>query len=665
MKRLQFITIFILLLALSGCGIDGSQGEQGIQGVQGEQGEEGIQGEQGEDGLGIATSYILEDHLIVEYTDGAIVDLGLVVGQDGAQGQAGLDGQSAYEIYTDANPGYVGTEEEWLLDLINGILEGKEEHTVTFITGTAEVIEPLVVAHGENISDIPEPLTKLEHEFVGWYLGDEEWSFIGNGVYQDITLTAKWIVNQYSIQYYMFPDGYDTVSSIPLQIGETISQIESFANHSSAISSEARVFTWGRNLDGRLGDGTTIQREKPIEITSQFDLNDGETIVQISLGFQHSSALSSDGRVFTWGVNYFGQLGDGTTTERLVPTEITSQFVLGAEETITQMELGEYHSSAITSEGRLFTWGRNSFGQLGDGTTTERLVPTEITSQFELNEEDAISLITLGRAFSLAITTEGRVFTWGRNSYGELGDGTAIDKHVPTDITSFFAFNPEETVIQIASSFYHSSVITSEGRVFMWGYNFYGQCGDGTTTNKLVPTEIESNFDLIEGETVIQLSLGGNSYSIARTSKRRVFVWGNNEYGQLGDGTTIDKYVPTEITSNFDLNENETIIQVSLGEYHSIVMTSNGRILTWGSNTFGQLGIGTTTWKTSPTVVQIFVPKMFEIIMYDYNESIEYVPTRAGSIFLGWYIDQNLTIPYTSTTMPAKNLILYGRWVSN
>ena len=608
MKRLQFITIFILLLALSGCGIDGSQGEQGIQGVQGEQGEEGIQGEQGEDGLGIATSYILEDHLIVEYTDGAIVDLGLVVGQDGAQGQAGLDGQSAYEIYTDANPGYVGTEEEWLLDLINGTLEGKEEHTVTFITGTNEVIEPLIVAHGENISDIPEPLINLEHEFVGWYLGDEEWSFVGNGVYQDITLTAKWIVNQYSIQYYMFPDGYDTVSSIPLQIGETISQIESFANHSSAISSEARVFTWGRNSDGRLGDGTTIQREKPIEITSQFDLNDGETIVQISLGFQHSSALSSDGRVFTWGVNYFGQLGDGTTTERLVPTEITSQF--------------------------------------------------------ELNEEDAISLITLGRAFSLAITTEGRVFTWGRNYYGELGDGTAIDKHVPTDITSFFAFNPEETVIQIASSFYHSSVITSEGRVFMWGYNFYGQCGDGTTTNKLVPTEIESNFDLIEGETVIQLSLGGNSYSIARTSKRRVFVWGNNEYGQLGDGTTIDKYEPTEITSNFDLNENETIIQVSLGEYHSIVMTSNGRILTWGSNTFGQLGIGTTTWKTTPSIVQIFVPKLFAIIMYDYNESIEYVPTRAGSIFLGWYMDENLTIPYTSTTMPSENLILYGRWIS-
>ncbi len=659
MKRFQFITIFILLLALAGCGIEGSQGEQGIQG------EQGVQGEQGEDGLGISTSYILDGHLIVEYTDGAVVDLGLVVGEDGAEGQAGLDGQSAYEIYTNANPEYVGTEEEWLSDLINGALESKEEHTVTFITGTTEVIEPLIVAHGENISDIPEPLTKLEHEFVGWYLGNEEWSFIGNGVYQDITLTAKWIVNQYRIDYYMFPDGYDTVSSIPLQIGDTISQIESFANHSSAISSEGRVFTWGKNSDGRLGDGTITQREKPIEITSQFELNEGETIVQISLGFLHSSALSSDGRVFTWGDNNNGQLGDGTKIYKYTPTDITSQFVLGAGEKITQIELGEYHSSAITSSGRLFMWGKNDYGQLGDGSTTERLVPTEITSQFDLNEGDAISSITLGRYYSLAITSEGRVFTWGGNYYGVLGDGTTIEKHVPTEITSFFAFNPEETVIKIASSFYHSSAITSEGRVFMWGYNFYGQCGDGTTINKHVPTEIESNFDLIEGETVIQLSLGGNSYSIARTSKRRVFVWGYNEYGQLGDGTTIDKHIPTEITSNFDLNDNETITQVSLGENHSIVMTSNGRILTWGSNTFGQLGIGTTIWKSSPSVVQIFVPKMVETIMYDYNESIEYVPTRVGSIFLGWYIDENLTIPYTSTTMPAEDLILYGRWISN
>jgi uncharacterized repeat protein (TIGR02543 family) len=561
----------------------------------------------------------------------------------------------------DYYPGeYVGTEEEWLSDLINGTLKGKEEHIVTFITETGSVIAQITVVHGENITEIPEPLTKPYYEFEGWYLGDEKWSFIGYGVYSDIILSEKWIVNQYSIQYYMFPDGYDTVSSIPLQRGETISQIESGQEHSSALSSNGRVFIWGKNLNGAIGDGTTINREKPVEITSQFALNEGETIVQLSLGYHHSSALSSDGRVFMWGENYHGQLGDGTESHKYTPTDITAQFGLETGETITQIELGINSSSAITSYGRLFLWGGNNLG----GQGTERIIPTEITSQFYLNEGDAITQIAFGHFHTLAVSLEGRIFTWGYNPYGQLGDGTTLEKYEPIEITSNFGFNAEETVVQSSVGFFHSSVITSEGRVFMWGYNIYGQCGDGTIINKLVPTEIESNFDLIEGETVIQISLGGNSFSIARTSKRRVFVWGYNENGQLGDGTTIDRTKPTEITPHFDLNDNETIIQVSLGNEHSVILTSNGRILTWGGNTFGQLGIGTSTRKSSPTIVEIFTPEIFTTIVYDYNESIEYVPERAGCVFSGWYIDETLTIPYTITTMPPEDVILYARWIS-
>jgi len=136
-------------------------------------------------------------------------------------------------------------------------------------------------------------------------------------------------------------------------------------DHSLAINSEGRIFTWGCNMYGQLGDGTGINKSVPTEITNQFGLLPSETITQVSLGNSFSAAITSSGRIFTWGYNWAGQLGDSTTDNKFTPTEITNQFSLLPGETITQVALGDLHSSATTSSGRIFTWGINWYGQLG------------------------------------------------------------------------------------------------------------------------------------------------------------------------------------------------------------------------------------------------------------------------------------------------------------
>ena len=197
------------------------------------------------------------------------------------------------------------------------------------------------------------------------------------------------------------------------------------------------------------------------------------------------------------------------------------------------------------------------------------------------------------------------------------------------------------------------------------GYNDYGQLGNGRVTDKYTPTEITSQFSLSTGDQIISVSLGVG-HSTALTSSGRLFTWGHNYYGQLGDGTTTSKPTPTEITSRFSLATGDRIIQVSLGADHSTALTSSGRLFTWGRNNDSQLGDGTTTNRSTLTEI---TQAHYELVYSDtivYNQSITvYLPTREGYTFNGWYIDYTLTTPYAFGTMPAVDVLLYGKWTIN
>jgi uncharacterized repeat protein (TIGR02543 family) len=413
--------------------------------------------------------------------------------------------------------------------------------------------------------------------FQGWY---ENSNFTGNSISQipvgtavDKIYYAKWGSN--------------------LENAQLINRkIETGYKNSGYISSSGKVFVWGLNDSNQLGDGTLINRATPTDITSRFNLNSNDVITGVKFGLKNAAAISSSGRVYTWGYNEFGQLGDGTINNRNLPVEITSRFNLTNNDKIVELTLGQEHSSALSSSGRVFMWGKNNNGRLGDGSSINRNNPTDITSTFGLKTGERIIKISLGVFHSSALSSIGRVFMWGWSGDGQLGIGeSGVYKTSPIDITNRFNLINSDKIIDISIGGYHSSALSSSGRVFMWGKNNDGRLGDGFVLNQELPIEITSNFNLPFGERIIDLNLGfGISSAISTTGK--IFTWGFNGAGHLGDGTVQNKQLPIQINSFFILNPGESIIDLKMGRDHSIAISSEGRIFTWGWNEDGQLGNG-------------------------------------------------------------------------
>jgi uncharacterized repeat protein (TIGR02543 family) len=269
----------------------------------------------------------------------------------------------------------------------------------------------------------------------------------------------------------------------------------------------------------------------------------------------------------------------------------------------------------------------------------------------------------LGYGYSSAITSTGRVFTWGSNSAGQLGDGTTSSKYTPTEITSQFSLAVGETIIKISLADDHSAVLTSFGRIFTWGENGLGQLGDGTTNDSIIAIEITSQFNLNVGETIIDISLG-DTHSSAITSEGRVFTWGSNNYGQLGDGSTTRSYIPLDITSQFGFDQNKLAIDILLGVSNSMIITSDNRVFVWGYNDSGCLGDGTIIDRHVPIELTVFYLYQFDI--YNFNEAIVIPtdPVRVNYTFGGWYLDSACLTEYVFSTMPAEDITLYVKWVS-
>jgi uncharacterized repeat protein (TIGR02543 family) len=424
--------------------------------------------------------------------------------------------------------------------------------------------------------------------------------------------------------------------------------------HSSALTSQGRLFMWGYNGYGQLGDTTGADPKTPVNITNEFTLNSGETLVSVELGELNSSALTSQGRLFMWGDNSNGQIGDGTKVRRFKPTDITSNFNLNSGETLLSVSLSYFTSSALTSQGRVFMWGYNGDGQLGDGTTINRLKPVDITNNFNLNSGETILSVSLGDTSASALTSQGRLFVWG---YYESNGSGAI-RYTPVDVTSIFTLNSGENIVNVVlKGGLNFSALSSQGRFFMWGYN-------GSDSYLSTPLDITGNFNLNSGETILSFKKGGG-FSSLLTSHGLLLMWGYNGSGQLGDGTTIRRDTPVDITSNFNLNNGETILSVSLGGWFSSALTSQGRLFMWGPNDDGQFGNGTTSSSLTPLYSGSGLNYvLYSIQSYSYQSTIPpYTPTKEGYIFDGWYTDADFTTIYIFGMMPANDLNLYGKWI--
>lgn len=394
-------------------------------------------------------------------------------------------------------------------------------------------------------------------------------------------------------------------------------------------------FGWGDNLAGNLGDTTTTHRSTPVATTVSGVLA-GKTITSLrtsSWAF-HSLALTSDGKVYGWGENAGGQLGNGSTAAAVAsPVAVDmSGALLG--KTVVAVAAGAFHSLALTSDGLLFAWGKNTNGELGNNSTADSSVPTLVDMTGVLAGK-AIVQIAAGQGCSAVLDSTGKVYAWGQNNYGQLGDGTTTESHVAVAVDTSGVLSGK-VVSQLSLGSSHSLVLTSDGMLFAWGSSGRGQLGNGTATSSSSPVAVDVS-GVLASKTIISLA-AGYTHSLALASDGTVYAWGADEFGMLGNASVaVQSYTAVAVDTTGVLS-GKTVSAIAAGLYNSLALTSDGDLVCWGLNSYGQVGDGTTTQRDTPVAVDMS------------GALAGYTPT---SIQAGFQFQIILAAPSTSTITPA------------
>jgi alpha-tubulin suppressor-like RCC1 family protein len=363
------------------------------------------------------------------------------------------------------------------------------------------------------------------------------------------------------------------VLGAPALIPVTQTRLAAGAAHTCSVSSEGGLSCWGFNSSGQLGDGTTTNRQAPVPVSGL-----SSDVLAVSAGRAHGCAATAKDEFLCWGDNASGQLGDGTMISRLTPVQVS-----GLTSGVAAVSTGGGHSCALTPAGALLCWGSNGSGQIGDSTTTDRLTPVSVSGL-----SSGVAAVSAGNLHSCALTTAGAVRCWGFNLSGQLGDGTTTDRHTPVSVSGL-----SSGVVAVAAGGEHSCALTTAGGVRCWGSNLYGQLGDGTTTTRLTPVPVSG---LSSGVAAISVD---NAHSCALTTAGAVLCWGGNFFGQLGDGTTTNRLTPVQVSGL-----PSGVAAISAGDNHSCALTTAGAVRCWGANSDGQLGDGTTTDRLTPVATR-------------------------------------------------------------
>jgi alpha-tubulin suppressor-like RCC1 family protein len=321
--------------------------------------------------------------------------------------------------------------------------------------------------------------------------------------------------------------------------------ISAGGSHTCAVARGGLIECWGSNSAGQLGRETQKDRTFPVAVTGLPGAS------AIAAGGSFTCARTSAGELECW--------GDGQTPH-------------GVASGVAAVAAGAAHACALTSAGGVECWGDNRFGQLGDGTRTRRVGPVGVSGL-----SGGVIAVTAGEGHTCALSSSGAVKCWGENDHGQLGDGSNSDRSLPVSVSGLTS-----GVAAIAAGGQHTCVVTRRGAVRCWGRNLAGQLGDGTTRTRIRPTALSA---LAHG--VAEVAAGRN-HTCALMRAGRVLCWGDDGYGQLGDGKRADRRLPVKVKKL-----SRGVVAIAAGASHTCALMRGGHVFCTGQNAHGQLGDGT------------------------------------------------------------------------
>jgi len=361
-----------------------------------------------------------------------------------------------------------------------------------------------------------------------------------------------------------------------------------FGRHACGLTASGAAYCWGIDGYGELGDGTIspemCQTFEPCS-TAPVAVVGGLTFTSLSAGGGLTCGVTTSGAAYCWGSGGWGALGNGSTIDRLAPVAVTGGLTFSA------LRAGSYHTCGLTTTGAAYCWGHNGSGQLGASTAqcTETGTPCS-TTPVAVTGGLTFSMLSVGGHHTCGLTANGAAYCWGDNFVGELGDGTTISRSVPVAVSGGLTFS------SLSVGFEHSCGVTTSGAAYCWGNNATGELGDPS-----LPRTNEGSRSLVPvavtGGLTFSAVSGGGFHTCGVTISGAAYCWGENSKGQLGTGLTDWSLVPVPVTGGL------TFSSVIAGERVTCGLAASGAAYCWGWNEYGQLGNGTTTDSNVPVRV--------------------------------------------------------------
>jgi alpha-tubulin suppressor-like RCC1 family protein len=374
--------------------------------------------------------------------------------------------------------------------------------------------------------------------------------------------------------------GYATCATgcckdVPMPAAYRWARLNAGSGYSCATTTAGSVKCWGYGPDGELGNGKVTGSLTPVSVTTLMDPS-----FAVAGGFTTTCAVTTQGAARCWGSGQSGQLGDAMTSNSSVPRNVE-----GLSTGVSMIAAGSNHACAVTTAGGVKCWGAGKEGQLGDGTLMNSSVPVDV-----LSLPTGVQMIAIGSDYSCVVTTAGTAKCWGSGKDGRLGNGTQSDSFAPDIVRGLGS-----GVSMVASSIFHSCAVTTTGAVKCWGLGIRGALGNGSAATSFIPVDVTG---LGSGISMVAVGAG---HSCAVTTTGAVKCWGRGVRGELGNGANQDSAIPVNVRGL-----NTGVLMVAAGNGHSCAITTAGKVYCWGANDTGALGNNSTADSAVPVDVAGF-----------------------------------------------------------